>query len=191
MRNAALLIVILAVGACSLDHVVVAALDDQHAAGAAGAAGAVGAAGAAGAAGAIGAAGTGGVVTFGGSSGRGGDSVTIITGGTGDIFLLGSAGEGGVTSQVRCSCKGQQAQVCGSDGLTYPDSCSDGAVCSPPVIACWHACPCLDGEAGSMGGMVGSVWLPQSCVSTAQCADNRICLIFTDAPFGTQVCGGN
>ena len=40
MRNAALLFVTLAVGACSLDHVVVAALDDQHAAGAAGAAGA-------------------------------------------------------------------------------------------------------------------------------------------------------
>jgi len=176
MEKSALLLGLFAITACSLDHVVVAALDDAGAAGAF----------ADGAGGSMTnerqadpGAGAGGVAASGGSralAGAGASSITL--GGAVGSVLLEAGGAAGATTEIRCSCLGQQpAEVCGTDGLTYPTECSDAGPCFPPAIDCWHACPCLD--AGS-DGMGQATWFPLDCVASAQCSDNVVCMKFSN-----------
>jgi len=172
MRNIALSIGII-VTACSIDHLTVAALDDSNAAG-------TSASGSPAAAAVSGSAGSGGVVTFAGSSSGGAaGSVLLVNGGAAGSHLIGDlAGEGGLASELRCSCLGQQRpQFCGSDGITYPIECSDGGTCLPPSVDCWHACPCLAGEADA--GTTTS-WFSVDCAPPAQCTEGIVCMSFSN-----------
>jgi hypothetical protein len=170
MRSATLLMGTLGVVACSLDHVRVAALDD---AGSANMAGAVASSGSSSLSPSAGA----GALNSGGAPPQDGeDRFILISGGsTGDVHIDGDAG---TTSEVVCSCLGsRQAQLCGSDGVTYPASCDDAGTCLLPAIACFHACPCLAGESANLSAIS---WFPQDCVSTAPCSDGLICMTFSD-----------
>lgn len=187
MRNTALLLGILVVTACSIDHVMVAALDEASAAGApAGGASAGGASlGGAGSAGARANAGAGGVVIAGASQSESdAGRVLITTGGSaGTDELRNLAGEGGVGSELFCSCLGTKSQFCGSDGVTYPVECADGDVCLPPAIDCWHACPCLTDDAG-----VGTTsWFSLGCVPS-ECTDGVVCMLFTNVVPDHTIC---
>ena len=178
MRNAALLIVILAVGACSLDHVVVAALDD---AGSTNPGAVLGLAGGSGLN--ASAAGSG---TSGGSPDQGGtDRFLIGLGGSSVNVQIGADTDAGVTSVLLCSCGAQPTGLCGSDGITYPPSCDDGGTCILPEIACFHACPCLAGESAS--AEVTS-WFSPNCVLATQCAGDAFCLGFSNVTPNPQNC---
>jgi hypothetical protein len=192
MRNTALLLGFVGITACSVDHIVVAALDNVSAAGAfaAGAGGST-AAGGEGArpADAGASAGLGGEVALGGGGSRGeaeagGFSITW-GGAVGSAVLLDAAGAGGATTEIRCSCLGQQAaQVCGTDGLTYPAECGDAGPCLPPAIDCFHACPCLD---AGVGGMAEASWFPLECAATAPCSD-VVCMMFSNVRDTPTLC---
>ena len=182
MRNTALSLGIMIVTACTVDHITVAALDEMSAAGAA-ASGAP--AGGAGSAGASGNAGSGGAVPSAGAQPEGDAGRGLLTSGgsAGSDLLRNLAGEGGVTSELRCSCLGQQQpQFCGSDGITYPIECSDGGTCLPPSIDCWHACPCLpsDQDAGTVS------WFSVDCVPMTQCTEGVVCMMFSNVSPDTQ-----
>jgi hypothetical protein len=177
-RASTLLLGFIAVTACSVDHLLVAALDDMSAAGSSegGADGSLTAVGNEGGGGAL--VGSGGTAAFGGarSAAEGGGDSFILGGGS--SVLLGSAGAAGDGTEFRCSCLGQQpAQVCGTDGLTYPIECSDAGPCFPPAIDCWHACPCLD---AGLDGMGEATWFPFECAATAHCSGNIVCMKFSN-----------
>jgi len=188
MRNAAFLLGILVVTACSIDHITVAALDDAGTPSAGMADSLAGSAGSAGSAGTSGSAGNGGVFAAAGAEPEGeAGRVSIAAGGsTQDGVLLSQAGEGGTTSELRCSCLGQpKPQFCGSDGVTYPIECSDGGTCLPPSVDCWHACPCLAGDTGA--GATTS-WFSLDCVPSTQCAEGVVCMTFTNVSPEARIC---
>src|SRR6188768_2552717 len=179
MRDALLLLGFVAVTACSLDHVVVASLDESRAGSsnagqfgraASASAGSGGALVTAGSAGALAVAGS----TVESEAGR----VSLALGGSGGNGLpQATAGAAGLTTAVLCSCFGQQTEVCGSDGVTYPTECSDAGPCFPPAIACWHACPCADPELNAGAGGSGTTsWVSPTCVSPTACTGNLICM---------------
>jgi len=173
--------------ACSMDHVVVAALDVAGAGGmttaSAGSSqgGSAGKAAAATSAGSAPLAGAGGVLTTEGvpqlgDAGR----VLIASGGSLGTIIIGDAG---ATSLTACSCLGRSTEFCGTDGVTYPTDCSDAGPCAPPAIACWHACPCLDGGVENTGGQASTQWFALGCLSSAHCSDGMVCMTFDNAEF--------
>jgi len=175
MQNATLLVGTLAV-ACSLDHVRVATLDDAGSASSSSTGGELAGAGHSNRSASAG----GNALASGGSPPQNGeDRFILISGGAnGDVQISADAG---AKSVVVCSCLGTQAEACGSDGVTYPAPCDDGGACLPPSIACFHACPCLDGEtAGS------ETWfsLSPNCAPTVPCSEGLICLTLSSAPEG-------
>ncbi|HKO52186.1 MAG TPA: hypothetical protein VJV79_30975, partial [Polyangiaceae bacterium] len=127
MRNTWRLIGALALAACSVDPVVVAALDDAGGANTGGLSGGSGSSGSS-----ESAAGNG---TSGGAYPQGGDWFIILSGGT--TTNVRTDADAGATTTVLCSCKEGQATLCGSDGITYTISCEDGGTCLPPSVACW------------------------------------------------------
>jgi hypothetical protein len=192
MRNVASLLGTLLLVACSLDHVVVAALD---AAGAGNVGGSSESAGGAG----LSASATdhdpsGGARPSGGGAQGGSAGGGIAQGGT-DRIILGFGGsnvdvriggDAGSTSEIVCSCLGEQAQLCSSDGVTFAAGCEeDAGACLAPTISCWHACPCLEGE--SANTRVSS-WFPADCAPTAQCADGPVCMTFTNVTHDVHIC---
>ena len=186
MRYSAWLIGTMIFTACSIDHVTVATLDDE----AAGAPASDATTASAGLAATGLSAGAGGVASSGavqpeGAAGR----VLLDNGGSaGSIFLLGSAGDSGVSSVTRCSCLGEKPQFCGSDGLTYPMDCGDGGTCLPPSVECWHSCPCLVGEADA--GVTSS--FSADCAPPAQCNGDVVCMTFTNvSPNAQTTCTTN
>jgi len=215
-----LLIGLLAIAGCSVDHVVVATLDRPSPVGSseggaadagAGAgsdertgAGGVSAGGTAGSFGRTDPQGAGGVSSggtsgsagsFGGSPSAGGvastggsGSGTIDTfitsgGGSSPVIRIGDlGGAGGDTSVLLCSCFDRASFVCGTDGFTYRGCSGEG--CTVPTIACWHACPCLDGEPDPSAM---TTWFPLECSN--RCGTGVICMTFTDAvPDGSTSC---
>lgn len=177
MRNTSLLVGAFAVAACSLEHVVVAALDD---AGSAGVAGMMARAGSSG----LSASAAGSVSSGGGHLSTGGmDRIILSSGGTNVDVQIGT--DAGTTTQVLCACENEQAQLCGIDGVTYPAPCDDGGPCLVPRIACWHACPCLAGEPSSP--QVSS-WISVDCVPTSPCTGDAICLTFSNVTPSAQSC---
>lgn len=182
MRNAALLVAVCALTACSLDHIVVAALDDVNAGGTAGADAGRSNPGGGGTAGAASPAGSGGAIAGGSQiTGAAGRDFFGFGGVDGTTIIGSTIAEAGGSSVVRCSCLSRQAQACGTDGITYPTDC-DAGNCSPPAIACLHACPCLDGSGGS-ADTTSFTWVPAECVSMARCTDGVVCMTFTDGTF--------
>jgi hypothetical protein len=181
MRKALFVIGMLAVAACSVDHVVVAALDD--ASGGSPAGGDAGAAGAdSGGQAGDRSADTGGV-GFGGAPASGGSAgiVGILITSTGGFGADNAAGAAGANSIVVCSCLGDEvALVCGSDGITYPASCGAGIDC-PPAIDCWHACPCDDPPTST-----GTRLFPPECAPTL-CAGDVVCMTYTNATRDMQI----
>lgn len=174
MQSAASFTVLFAITGCSLDHVVVAALDDVSAAGSMATTTAAAGGGAANA-------GSGGEAVSGRSptSGTGG-TVWIVSGGSGGSVSIGSStAEPESGSETRCSCLGQTREVCGTDGVTYPTACGDAENCMPPGIACLQACPCGDENVGS-AGVAAFSWFPASCVTTARCREGVVCMSFSD-----------
>ena len=170
MRNAALILGVVAVAACSVDHVVVAALDPPSAGRAAG--------GGSGAAGSSVSAGTGGSVTASDAAGQGGRLDTANGGGAaGDPSQI-LTGDAGASSRTFCACLSTESHVCGSDGITYPTPCEEGGLCWPPAIDCLHACPCLANEPD--GGVTTSL-SPGDCVPMTPCSGDKICWILTNA----------
>lgn len=187
MRNLAMLIGVHALLACSVDHLVVARLDDAGSAGAptagagedsAGAPDLAGSAGSAGlnenTSGASGSAGT-------PSTGAAGDAGVLITSFGGDVGVL-IGGDAGASSQFICSCLSNQSELCGTDGVTYDgvnlqSSCEDGGACSPPSIACWHACPCNPGESSDLNST--TTWFTPDCAGSAQCTGDFTCMAFS------------
>lgn len=187
MKYAALLLGFCAMTACSLDHVVVAELDTAGAGGTpavvAGNANANARAdGTAGEAATV--AGSGGALGAAGAQAAGNPgSVVIGSGGTVDNTIIGTLiTSGGGTTELRCSCVSRQAQVCGTDGLTYPRDCADSSACAPPEIACLQACPCLDGGVDG-GSSIDFRWFPSDCVSSARCSEGVVCMEFSDVSF--------
>lgn len=187
MRNAALLLALCALTACSLDHMLIAELDEVGTGGAsAGGTSRVsaGGMGGAGAAGSTPSAGSGGVVALGGAQ-AGGEAgwVSLASGGFGGTILIGVViPAAGATSETRCSCLSRQQEACGTDGITYPTTdCGDAGSCSPPEIECLHACPC-NGDSASFN-VDSFTWLPVDCVSMARCADGVVCMTFTGSTF--------
>jgi len=188
MRNAMLLMGMLAGAACSVDHVVVATLDKpssvsstEGGAADAGAGsgdrthtGGVGSGATGGSAGSSGASQiTGGVATSGGSVSGTIDSFVTTSGGTAPVIRIGDlAGAGGGASELVCSCLDDASFVCGTDGVSYTSCRGDG--CVVPTIACWHACPCLDGEPDPMAV---TSWFAADCPS--RCSRGVICMTFT------------
>jgi hypothetical protein len=185
MRNAALLLGTLVTVACSVDHLVLASLDeavDPNVGGSSASAGMSGLS--ANAAGDVNLGGS----PLGGSAGldaaaQGGrDRMILASGGSNvDIRISGDAG---ATSELVCSCLGTQAQVCGSDGITYAACTGEGA-CIVPTIACWHACPCLAGESADMD-MVS--WFSMDCAPAVACADGVICMTFSNVTPDQRIC---
>ncbi len=187
MRKVALLIGIHALVACSVDHLVVAALDDAGSAGDAGANAAGAGEDTAAAPELAGSAGlnenTSGAGGFGGApSARetGGAGVLLLTSG-GDVGVF-IGGDAGASSKFVCSCSSNQSELCGTDGVTYdgvnaPSSCEDGGVCAPPSIACWHACPCNPGESSDLDSTMS--WFSLDCAGTAQCSGDFTCMAFS------------
>ncbi|HEY3253268.1 MAG TPA: hypothetical protein VGJ91_04945, partial [Polyangiaceae bacterium] len=87
---------------------------------------------------------------------------------------------------ILCACQNEQAQLCGSDGVTYPTPCdSDAGPCLVPMIACWHACPCLDGESATPPV---TSWISVDCVPTTPCTGDSICLSFSNVTPSAQNC---
>ena len=172
MRNAISIFGALIVAACSVDHIVVAALDDTGSASTGGMFDSAGSSGLS--------ASAAGTVTSGGSRSAGPDRIILVSGGTtSDVRIDSDAGAADAsTTEVLCSCDGGQSSSCGSDGITYPTSCDDGGTCFPPSIACFHACPCLEAE--PVGAQVTS-WFSVDCDPTKQCAGGFICLMFSGA----------
>jgi len=179
MRNVAILVGIHALAGCSLEHIVVAALDESGGGGAAAEAGTTNAA-RAGAASLFASAGAGGLGAAGGALPEGdAGRVSITSGGVVDNTVIGTLIAAGGDAQMHCSCLGHQAQVCGTDGLTYPRDCGDAGTCAPPEIACLNACPCLDGGLDN-GGSSDFFWFPKDCVPMAQCSEGVVCMGFSD-----------
>lgn len=182
MLSARWLLGFVAVTACSVDHVVVAALDDAGGgAGMMNNAAGIGGGGAApiaanGGSGALAA--TGGGLLTGGET----DRILIASGGNAQSVLIGElGGDAGATSLKRCSCLGQTSQMCGTDGITYPNECGDAEPCVPPAIACWHACPCLDDGVEMTGPDAATTWYTVDCIPTAGCSVGVVCMQFTNA----------
>jgi hypothetical protein len=175
MRNMALLIGMFSV-ACAVDHVVVATLDGS------GGTNGTNDRGDAGSSGSVPSA-AGNVSSGGSHSGGGTDRIILASGGTNVDVRIGE--DAGAASYLMCSCLGErQAELCGSDGLTYPGSCDDGGTCLPPAIACFHACPCLEDESGAV--KVTS-WFPETCAATAGCSDFT-CLAFSNVTVDQPNC---
>jgi len=187
MQKAMWLVGFVTLTACSMEHVVVAALDGAGAGGAlatsAGSTpgGSGGSASAQTSARSPTIAGGGGVVTTEDFPQVGGAGRVFIAsgGGAGTIFI----GEAGGTSLIACSCLGRSSEFCGTDGVTYPTDCSDAGPCAPPAIACWHACPCLDGGLENTGGQAATQWFALDCGSSARCSDGMVCMMFSSAEF--------
>jgi len=187
MRNAALLLGSLIIVACSVDHLVVAALDQAGGANVGGSSASAGSSGLA--------TSVAGAVSSGGSQSRAGaaqggaaaqggtDRIILSSGGTNVDVRIG--GDAGATSELVCSCLGEQAELCGSDGVTYAAICEDGGACLAPTIACWHACPCLEGESADAGV---SSWFSADCADTAPCADGVICMTFNNVTRDMHTC---
>jgi hypothetical protein len=163
MRNTALLMVTLA-AACSANHVLVAALDDT---GGAHSGGSIGSAGNS----SLSAIGGSSPVSSGGSHAAPDAGIVLTSGGSNVDVRIGE--DAGATSVVICACADGQAAFCGSDGMTYPNSCEDGGTCVPPMVACWHACPCLEGESASNET---TFWFPEDCAPTTVCEREPTCL---------------
>jgi hypothetical protein len=165
------------IAACSVDHLVVAALDD---AGPANEGGAVGSAGTTSGS-------TAGKATWVGSPGQGGmDRIILIASGGGNVDVrIGAGASGGPPTAVLCACEDEQASLCGSDGLTYPTPCEDGGTCAPPSIACFHACPCLEGESASIEV---TSWFPSDCDPATRCSGDVMCLTFGNVTTASQKC---
>jgi len=185
MRYTALLIGFYATTACSLDHVVVAALDSAGSGGSPSAvAGEASTAGAGGTAGALPGAGSGGSAFSGGGSAVGdAGGGSLAAGGVVDTPLIGTIiGDGGGASVTRCSCLGGTSDLCGTDGITYSTECANAGTCFPPGIACWQACPCPVG-AGGNSALAVSEWFPKECASSAHCNEGMICMTFDSGTF--------
>jgi len=171
MRNAILILGALVISACSVDHLLVAALDDADGGSAGGMINHAGSSGES--------ANAAGNVASGGSRSGGMDTIILISGGaTSDLQIESDAGvDPNAATKVLCSCDGGQTSLCGTDGITYPTACEDGGTCFPPSVACLHACPCLAGESAS--GVTS--WFSVDCDPTHQCAGGFICLMFRNA----------
>jgi hypothetical protein len=186
MRNTALLLATLVTVACSVDHLVLAALDEAGGANAGGSSAGAGSSGlSAGAAGNVSAGGsqTDSAAARGGSAQGGMDR--IILGSAGGNVDIRIGGDAGATSQLVCSCLGTQAEVCGSDGVTYAAGCEDAGDCVLPTIACWHACPCLAGESAEPDT---ASWFSLDCAATAPCADGVVCMTFSNVTPDMHTC---
>lgn len=179
MRNVALMLGALSAAACSVDHLVVAALDAPSAGRSAG-----GESGAAGAGANANANTNGGsLATSGGSAGQGGNVDTTDGAGAAGDGSQALAGDGGASSRKFCACLSNEASFCGSDGITYPTTCEDGGPCFPPAIDCWHACPCLDNE--PQGGVTTSIF-PSDCAPVTPCSGDKVCWMLTDEAAAQQ-----
>ncbi|HET7543415.1 MAG TPA: Kazal-type serine protease inhibitor domain-containing protein [Polyangiaceae bacterium] len=189
MRDALFSLGFVMVSACSLDHVVVATLEDSSAgASSAGAAGSA-MAGRAGSAGAPPSASSAGMpAAVGATAESSAGSVSSASGGSIERGMLPSlGGAGGAGTALLCSCLEQRVEVCGSDGVTYPNECSDAGLCFPPAIACWHACPCLDAElAAGAGGTTATRWFSSDCVSDNPCTGDVVCMMFSNVDRDAQ-----
>jgi len=163
MRNSALLLGIIAT-ACSIDHVVVAALDGAAGNNLGGAPGGAGSANLSANAG-------GGVLNAGGTRSEVNPGVMLTSGGGNVDMPIG--GDAGTSNVTVCACVGDQAQLCGTDGVTYTRSCGDAGTCELPTVACWHACPCLEGESANTDM---AIWFPQDCQPDARCSDGFTCV---------------
>jgi hypothetical protein len=192
MRNAALLMGTLLLAACSIDHIVVAALDQAAGANTGGASGAgAGSSGLlASAAGEVTVGGSfpqGGTAPQGGAAPQGGtDRILLTSGGSNVDVRIGA--DAGATSETICSCSGQQTQLCGSDGITYTADCEEGSTCLAPTISCFHACPCLAEEPADTEVIT---WFPQACAPMAQCTEGFFCMTFTNVTRGEHLCTGS
>jgi hypothetical protein len=112
------------------------------------------------------------------------DRILLTSGGSNVTVWIGA--DAGATSEIVCACAGQQAQLCSSDGVTYTGSCEDDAgTCLAPIIACFHACPCLDDEPANADVVS---WFPQDCAPMAQCSDGFFCMTFSNVTRGEQLC---
>lgn len=186
MQHTLCLIGLIAVTACSLEHVVIAELDEAVAGSSPMAEAGRPTFTVGGAAGAAPSAAFGGTVASGGSPSSGDAGWVSISSGGVDNTVIGTFTDGGGASEVRCSCLGGEQQACGTDGITYPTDCGDAGPCVPPAIACLHACPCFDTDASS-GGAPSLSWFSIDCVSTARCSEGVICMSVTNAtPDNTQ-----
>ena len=175
MRNIHLLLGTLAVTACSVDHVVVAALDDAGSADSGGTSGRAGSSGLT-----TSAAGS---VTAGGAQSTGGTDRFLLSAGGSNVNV--QIGTDAGTTQVLCACQNEPAQLCGIDGVTYPTPCDDGGPCLVPMIACWHACPCVAGEPSTPPV---SSWISVDCIPTSPCTGDAMCLTFSNVPPSAQSC---
>ena len=175
MRNGAQILGVVLVAACSVDHVVVAALDAPSAGRSAG--------GESGAAITSVNAGAGGSLTFSDAAGRGGSVAMVSSGGRAGDPSQTLVGDAGTSSRRFCACLSNDSRVCGSDGITYPTPCEEGGVCFPPAIECWHACPCLQNEPD--GGVTTTLY-PSDCAPTTQCSGDVTCWFLTDAAADQQ-----
>jgi hypothetical protein len=189
MRDALLLLGLIAVTACSLDHVVVAALEDGGVNGSSAGDASSSRAGSAASAEAPANAGSAGTraspgLTAEGEAGR----ASTAAGGSADRgVLLTAAGAGGVTDKLLCSCLDQQLEFCGSDGVTYPTECGDAGPCFPPAIDCWHACPCLDPELDAGADVTSTTsWFSPDCLPSTPCTGDSICMMFSDVDNDAQ-----
>jgi len=157
--------------ACSTDVLVVATLDGAGGTSTGGDAGTSAKGGGEADAGAsftetsAGTAGSSGASDSGGSSGAGG---TASEGGAGSGAILH-----GTTTTNICACRSDPTFVCGADGVTYDPTCSDG--CSQVTIACFHACPCDNGESGAPNAEE-SGWMDADCFDVRQCATGFLCI---------------
>ncbi|HYP75035.1 MAG TPA: hypothetical protein VER12_03735 [Polyangiaceae bacterium] len=188
MQYSALLFGSLALIGCSLDHVVLAELDQAGAAGALAGAATSSPIAVGGSANTSVSAGTGGLMMAAiQAAGEAGQLQFASGGAVQNGAARSSAGEAGAFSELRCSCLGgQQGQLCGSDGITYPAECSDAGPCIPPAVACWHACPCLATDAEGVGT---TTWFPPDCVAATECRDGVVCMMFTDiSPDSPSAC---
>ncbi|HYP88883.1 MAG TPA: hypothetical protein VEQ59_12030 [Polyangiaceae bacterium] len=180
MRDALLSLGFVVVSACSLDHVVVATLEDTGASAASAGAAGSSSASRAGSAGALVSAGSAGTPAAAGVSAEAGRA-SIASGGSAERGMLPNpGGAGGSSAVLLCSCLDQQLSVCGSDGVTYPTECSDAGPCFPPAIACWHACPCLDAELDAGAAGVTTSWFSPECVSDNPCPSDFVCMTFSN-----------
>lgn len=201
MRNAVLLVGFVCITACSLDHIVVASLDDTSSgapsmtvAGSASAGAGAGTAGSGGLGGNAASGGSGGVIASAGARATNetpGDSFS--TGGITTTFTGTNLGDAGAASEIRCSCLGSSSYVCGTDGVTYSAACVDSGACTTPGIECLQACPCPESGVGGAPTSVPTLFTIE-CAATAHCSEGVICskfssVTFNDAP--TDCINGN